>query len=90
MRTDHGASRRKNNVPGTSSSSWDWDIAWNQAHSQLLLTYECMADSDGWVNLCALRPPSSDSTDIRGRLVGNRIVADNFESGNDGYWIPGP
>jgi len=36
------------------------------------------------------RPPSNDSTDIRGRLVGNRIFADNFESGNDGYWIPSP
>ncbi len=230
-------------ISGTSSSSWEPDITWNQAHSQLLLTYECMADSDGWVDLCALRltsyastigseiivalhlmdcdisppvvascrgsslipywtwdgatseetmeakivhfdgsmvsvgqfgiastvstigiscsesageylvtwdrafegsgyssygivgafvdteghegdpfiiyatpdnfyytkpsvaygsrgkalvawqsdrPPSSDTTDIRGRLVGNRIFADNFESGNDGYWIPSP
>ena len=55
-------------ISGTSSSSWEPDIAWNQAHSQLLLTYECMADNDGWVDLCALRLTSYAST------IGSEII----------------
>ncbi len=32
------------------------------------------------------RPPDSSSRDIRGRLVGDRLFADGFESGDDWWW----
>ena len=34
------------------------------------------------------RPPDGGVYDIRGRLTGGRIFADNFESGNGAYWNP--
>jgi len=34
------------------------------------------------------RPPAGDSYDIRGRLTGGRIFADDFEAGDTVYWNP--